>query len=222
MCGRFVRSSSGVELFREFGLSGHIPKLTARYNIAPSQMIDVIVRDADELRLGPMRWGIELHPGKPAPINARAETVAQRFREPFARRRCLIPADGFYEWAVVGGRKVPHFFRLRSRAPFGFAGIWTAATDKAGERIGTFALVTCEPNDVVRPVHDRMPVIIARDGRSAWLDPATSTSALKKLLAPVGSHLMEAWEVSPAVNSPRNDSEECVKAVRACAMSATR
>lgn len=213
MCGRFVRSSSGVEIFREFGLSGPAPQTAPRYNVAPSQSIDTIVRDQEQLRLGPMRWGIELGSGKPAPINARGETVAQRFAVPFARRRCLIPADGFYEWAVVGGRKVPHFFCLRSRSPFAFAGIWSAATDKNGERIGTCALITCAPNDVVRPVHDRMPVILLRETRAAWLDPTTPVTALKDLLVPIDACLMEQWEVSTAVNSPRNDYEECVRPV---------
>ena len=189
-----------------------------RYNIAPSQTVEAIILDGAELRLGPMRWGFASASGKdprPAPINARAETVATMglFREAFRRRRCLVVADGFYEWRKDGPRKTPHFIHLRSGRPFGFAGIWSFDHAAVGTRVATCAIVTCAPNALLAPIHNRMPVILPAVARERWLDPHADEGELRALLAPLPAEEMDAYEVSPFVNAPRNDSPECLHRV---------
>ena len=219
MCGRFSRTSSGDVLADEFGVAQFVGvDLSPRYNIAPSQTVEAIIRDGTATRLGPMRWGFTASSAQerlPAPINARAETVATtpRFRDAFRRRRCLIVADGFYEWRKDGPRKTPQFIRLRSGRPFGFAGIWSFHRDAAGTRVATCAIVTCVPNALMAPIHNRMPVILPAAARDRWLDPSADEVMLRELLAPLPAEKMEAYEVSPFVNSPRNDSPECVRRI---------
>jgi putative SOS response-associated peptidase YedK len=189
-----------------------------RYNIAPSQNVEAIINDGAELRMGPMRWGFTAaatRDAKPPPINARAETIATMglFREAFQRRRCLIVADGFYEWRKDGQRKTPHFIHLRSGHPFGFAGIWSTIRTDIGQRVGTCVILTCMPNELMAPIHNRMPVIVPAAARDRWLDPRSDQGELRALLAPLPPREMEAYEVSTFVNSPRNDSPECVRRV---------
>ena len=190
MCGRFVRTSPRPVLADEFGVTQFVNvDLSPRYNIAPSQTVETILRDGPEKRLGPMKWGF-VSPSatdtKLAPINARAETVATTplFREAFRRRRCLVVADGFYEWRKDGKRKTPYFIHLRSHRPFGFAGIWTATRTPMGQRIGTCAILTCTPNELMEPIHNRMPVILPVRAREEWLDPTTDMVQLRGSLCP--------------------------------------
>ena len=214
MCGRFTRTSSRDVLASEFGITTFINvDLSPRYNIAPSQPVEAIIRHGEETRLGPMTWAFRSTNSALAPINARAETVAVSplFREAFHRRRCLVVADGFYEWQRNGRTKTPYFIHLRSARPFGFAGIFSMLRTEAGERMATCAIVTCRANELMAPIHDRMPVIVPPDARERWLDPRTSEGELRGLLVPLASDEMDAYVVSTLVNSPDNDSVECVR-----------
>jgi putative SOS response-associated peptidase YedK len=157
-----------------------------------------------------MKWGFRSTNPRLAPINARAETVATSplFREAFHRRRCLVVADGFYEWQRNGRTKTPYFIHLRSARPFGFAGIFSMLRTEAGERMATCAIVTCRANELMAPIHDRMPVIVPPDARERWLDPRTSEGELRGLLVPLASDEMDAYVVSTLVNSePVNENE---------------
>ncbi len=133
--------------------------------------------------------------------------------EAFRRRRCLIVADGFYEWRNDGARKTPYFIRLRSGRPFGFAGIWSLHRTAVGGRSATCAILTCSPNELMAPIHDRMPVILPAGARDRCLDPGAKEPDLRSLLVPLPGEEMEAYAVSAFVNSPRNDSPQCVQRV---------
>lgn len=220
MCGRFTVAVSAELLLDEFGVEPP-EDFKPRYNVAPQQDVPVIGRNAEgEDRFAMLRWG--LVPGwaksprdVKSTINARAETLLDRptFREPFLHRRCLVVADGFYEWLREGGVRQPWLFRLANGRPFAFAGLWDSWTDEDGNRLFSCAIVTSRANGVVAPVHDRMPVILDRDARIEWLDPATDTAALQRLLAPVPDARLTGRTVSTAVNSVANDSPECVEPV---------
>jgi putative SOS response-associated peptidase YedK len=146
-------------------------------------------------------------------INARADTVDTKpaFRSAFRKRRCLMAADGFYEWQQLDGRKQPWYFHLKGGDPFAFAGLWEVRSDAEGRPIETCALVTTEPNDVVRPVHDRMPVILDPAAYALWLDPSAETEALKNLLRPAPAEGMEGYRVGLYVNNARNEGPQCVQ-----------
>jgi putative SOS response-associated peptidase YedK len=202
----------------EFGVTSVVNvDLEPRYNIAPTQSVESIVRNGNELRLGPMSWGFRLSAAAkgPSPINARSETVATSplFREAFQRRRCLVVADGFYEWRAGGARKRPYFIRLRSGRPFGLAGIWAGHRSEAGAKVATCAILTCRPNDLVAEIHNRMPVIVPPENREQWLNQRTSLVEIAGLLTPLPAQEMEAYEVSPLVNSARHDGPECMRPV---------
>jgi putative SOS response-associated peptidase YedK len=214
MCGRFARTSSRDVLATEFGVTTFVNvDLSPRYNVAPSQPVEAVIRHGEEKRLGPMTWGFRSAPSTLAPINARAETVATSpmFREAFHRRRCLVVADGFYEWQRNGRTKTPYFIHLRSARPFGFAGIFSMRRTEEGNRMATCAVVTCAANDLMATIHNRMPVIVPPDARERWLDPRTSEGDLRELLVPLSSDELDAYVVSTLVNSPENDSVECVR-----------
>jgi putative SOS response-associated peptidase YedK len=212
MCGRFARTSSREVIAAELGVTRFTDlDLAPRYNIAPSQPLEVIVADGGERRLGPMKWGLST-PARAPQINARSENVATQplFREAFRRRRCLVVADGFYEWRKDGAAKTPFFLHLRSGRPFAFAGIWVPSRDPQAP-LASCALLTCAPNALVAPIHDRMPVILPPGARDLWLDPAASEGDLKAVLAPLSAAEMEAYEVSSLVGSPKNDSPELIR-----------
>jgi putative SOS response-associated peptidase YedK len=219
MCGRFARTSSREVIVEEFCLARCVDvDLRPRYNIAPSQFVEAVISDGAERRLGPMKWGFVPSSATEltlAPINARAETVATTplFREAFRRRRCLVVADGFYEWRKDGRRKTPHFIHLRSQQPFGFAGIWSMHRAPVGTKVATCAILTCAPNELMAPIHNRMPVILPAVARNGWLDPNAREVDLRALLVPFPPEEMEAYAVSTLVNAPRNDSPECVRPV---------
>ena len=163
-----------------------------------------------------MHWGLVPYHAKDAAkpiINARAETLAQRpaFRGLLPRRRCLVPADGFYEWRREGRFRTPMRFTLRDGQPFAFAGLWDRWLQPDGTPLYSFTIVTTNPNSVLEPVHNRMPVILLPEDEAGWLDPATTDpAALSPLLNPFPAELMEGYCVSRAVNSPVNDSPECI------------
>ncbi len=225
MCGRFALWSLVRALMEEFDLDGPLPDVAPRYNIAPTQQVPLVVRREGGNRLVEMRWGLVAHWSKEAssraPINARSETAAEKptFRTPLRRRRALVPSDAFYEWRRPrgGGRKVPMLIRLRSQEPMALAGIYDVWRPPGGEggQVESFAILTTGPNGLMAPIHDRMPVIVARGDRARWLDPELQDPAeLTTILAPYPEGEMEAFEVSTAVNSPANDHPELVEPVR--------
>ncbi|GMU66122.1 MAG: DUF159 family protein [Acidobacteriota bacterium] len=221
MCGRYVLSVPGDLLASAFGLE-EVPELTPRYNVAPSQVMP-IVRGTEEggRELAYARWGLVPHWAKEVAIgnrliNARAEGLADKpsFRDSFKRRRCLIPANGFYEWQKVGPKKQPWLLRLAGGAPFAFAGLWSSWSDpESRESLETFAIVTTEPNPLAARIHDRMPVILPDAARTAWLDPRTGRERLLGLLVAYPAAEMEAFPVSTRVNSPANDDAACVEPI---------
>jgi len=219
VCGRISRTSPRETIAAEFGVTQFAEiDFRPRYNVAPSETLATIIRVDDEKRLGPMRWGFvsaSAKDSKLAPINARAETVASSvmFRDAFRRRRCLVVADGFYEWRKDGRTKTPFFVQLRSGRPFGLAGLWSPRRAERGARSASCAIVTCTPNELMARIHDRMPVILPAAARERWLDPMASESELRGLLVPLPAPDLEAFEVSTLVNSPRNDSPLCTRPV---------
>ncbi len=191
------------------------PSIEPRYNIAPSQEVVVVRQSEERRRLEWMRWGLVSGGGKSPPkqvINARRETIESRpmFREAFRRARCLIPADGFYEWAKGPSGRQPHHFRVGDGDLFAFAGLWRWWVDPEGREIPTCALVTTDANALVAPIHDRMPVILTADRFRLWLDREAPASALKEALVPFPARQMTSMAVSRLVNSPFNDSPDCL------------
>ncbi|MDQ3802891.1 MAG: SOS response-associated peptidase [Acidobacteriota bacterium] len=215
MCGRFAQRSPSKRIAEKFKVE-EVPPLAERYNVAPAQQVLVIreaagVREATFFKWGLVpRWAKDPAIGNKL-INARSETVTEKpsFREAFTRRRCLIPADGFYEWQRAGGRKQPYFFKMRDWGPFGFAGLWERWEGEGGEVINSCTILTTEANDVLRPVHDRMPVILRPEDHELWLEAEVGKSDLVKgLLRPYPSAEMLGYPVGVLVNSPRNQGVE--------------
>ena len=224
MCGRFTLRASASVIAEQFALF-EVPPFTARFNIAPTQSVPVI-------RLGPerpeprrelvwLRWGL-VPSWAQGPsvgsrlINARAETAADKpaFRTAIRQRRCLVAADGFYEWQRAGRAKQAFFIHFRDDRPFAFAGLWEAWEGPQPSRLETCTLLTTEANDLIRPIHDRMPVILPPDGYPSWLDPAIQDPRqLMPLLVPCPSGQLEAYPVGGFVNSPSHDAPRCVERI---------
>ena len=213
MCGRFTLTTELREVAERFCVS---PSATAdfkpRFNIAPSQSV-IVIGDDGRRSLQSMQWGLIPHWAKdPAlgnrRINARSETLVEKpsFCEALKKRRCLIPADGFYEWRKVGKAKQPVRIVLKSRAPFGLAGLWDRWISLEKKEILTCTIITTAANELIQEFHDRMPALLQRDDEARWLDPAqTDPLQLLPLLKPYPSELMEYYPVSRQVNSPRVD-----------------
>jgi putative SOS response-associated peptidase YedK len=216
MCGRFNQTASGEEMAEAFELD-EVPSLTPRYNIAPTQPVPVVRLQSGTSRraLVTLKWGLVPAGslgGERGFINARCETAWERpsFREAFARRRCLVPATGFYEWQKTEGkRRQPWLLRLAAGGVFAFAGLWEPP---AGDEVSaTFTILTTEPNELAARVHDRMPVIVAPADYPAWLDAkVTSAPPLRALLRPFPGAAMTAFPVSTAVNNPAVDDPSCI------------
>lgn len=213
MCGRYTLTDPDPRLLRfRFGLleSAEIEQ-EPRFNVAPTDPVLAIRLSPDgEREPGVLRWGLIPHNANPETfdrllINARAETVAEApsFREAFLTHRCLIVADGFYEWRAEETGKKPVWITRPDHEPFAFAGLWAAARRSDGSGLHSCAIVTCEPGEVVAPIHDRMPVILDRDGEGTWIDPGATPEALLTLLAPTDE--LDVTEVSDAVNDVRQD-----------------
>lgn len=219
MCGRFTLRTSPAVLAEVFELLRE-PELTPRYNIAPTQPVAVIRGAGSGRELTMMHWGLvpswEKDPsGAARRINARSEKVwtTPAFRSAFRHRRCLVPADGFYEWKKVGTKKQPYYFTLRSGEPFAFAALWEHWGHN-GSALHTCAILTGEPNELAGQIHDRMPVILRPEDYDRWLDPREKDpDALQQLLTPYPAEEMSMQAVSRVVNSPRNDSPECIESV---------
>lgn len=223
MCGRYTLTTPPQVLAEYFGLDTVPTHLVPRRNIAPTQPVAVVRALPDGTRhLDLVRWGLIPSWAKDARIgtrliNARAESAAQKpaFRAALRHRRCLVPADGFYEWRKAGSRKQPYWVGFEGRAPFAFAGLWEHWEDRdAGHVLESCAILTTDANALVRRLHDRMPVILPPDAWSAWLDPRNEdTAALARLLAPCPEHGMIAYPVSRAVNNPRNEAPDLLEPV---------
>ncbi len=217
MCGRFSLVSEIGELQGRFEFAGAGLPLAPRYNIAPSQPL-LAVLNGGERRAALLRWGLIPSWAKSASvgnrlINARAETVAERpsFRTALARRRCLVLADGFYEWQRTGKARKPMRIIMKSGEPFAFAGLWDSWRDPEGEIVRSCTIITTAANELLRPVHERMPVILPRELEPFWLDDdVRDTGALSNVLAPYPVEAMEMYEVSSLVNRPSNDGPEVV------------
>jgi putative SOS response-associated peptidase YedK len=224
MCGRFTLTVPGEALAEHFQLT-EAPGVVARYNIAPTQPV-AAVRDPANGKgreLTYLHWGL-IPPWAGDPkigsrlINARAETVAEKpaFRAAFKYRRCLVPASGFYEWQKLNGKKQPVFIRLRDDELFAFAGLWEVWRGPDGEEIESCTLLTTAANDLIRPVHDRMPVILRPEDYDLWLDREIQQPArLQSLLRPFDPAAMTFFPVSPRVNSPGNEGPECIAPITA-------
>jgi putative SOS response-associated peptidase YedK len=218
MCARFTLRSPADLLAERFGLL-QPPDLKARYNIAPSQLIPVIGTKAGSKARGlaMFKWGFVPHWAQgdagTKPVNARAESVATTpmFSESFRLRRCIVPADGFYEWKTVNKKKLPVHFRLKTGEPFGFAGLWDVWNGPNG-KVFSCAIVTTTPNELTREVHDRMPVILARGDEAAWLDPVNNNpDVLLPMLKSYPAGEMEAVQVNPALNKPSFEGSACLE-----------
>ena len=212
MCGRYSLIADLGELARQFEFDGDWLTFESAYNIAPTQEVLTVV-GGETRRGGFMRWGLIPHWAKNASIgsrmiNARAETVAEKpaFRDALRRRRCLVLADGFYEWQRTGGAKRPMRIVMRSGEPFAFAGLWSVWRDPSGNAVPSCTIITTAANDLLRPIHDRMPVVLPKDLEELWLDLSVEdASTLTSIMAPYPADALEAYEVSSLVNSFAND-----------------
>jgi putative SOS response-associated peptidase YedK len=217
MCGRFTLQVSAAGLAEEFGIDIELLEHSASYNVAPTQEVLTLINEGDGPRPSLVKWGLVPHWAKGTSktlINVRSETIAEKptFKASFRRRRCLILADGFFEWRKEGSRKVPMYIRLREGRPFGFAGIYDRSETPEGGEVTRCAIITTESNELIGRIHDRMPVIVPREARAAWLDPnIQDDEELLPILGPFDPELMEAFEVSDLVNSPRNNTPEVIE-----------
>ncbi|MCB9774756.1 MAG: SOS response-associated peptidase [Nitrospiraceae bacterium] len=219
MCGRFTRKENFQHLAELLGLKV-FPPLSPRYNIAPSQMVACVrinpesgQRECMELKWGLVpSWAKDPSIGNKL-INARGETVAEKpaFRKAFKQQRCLVWADGFYEWKEEGNIKQPYYVRFKDQRLFSFAGLWERWEKNEAHPLETCTLITTAPNAVMEPIHHRMPVILSSKDYADWLDPSLQTiERVNALLRPCPPEEMEAYAVSQLVNNPRNDRPECV------------
>lgn len=226
MCGRYTSTTAAADLAAYFDVDEVVaPELGDRYNVAPTDEVYAVAQSSTgPRRLGTFRWGLVPFWAKDPSvgsrmINARAESVLDKpaFRRPFERSRCIIPADGFYEWQAVEGRKrkQPWYFRRRDGDVMAFAGLWTSWRPDHGSdegRIVSCTIITAGANETVRPVHDRMPVLLPPSAWARWLDPADhDTGTLTSLLVPAPPELLDAVAVGDAVSNVRNDGPQLLE-----------
>lgn len=222
MCGRFTLRASAHEVAKAFQLELDF-ELTPRHNIAPTQQVAAIRFDPEsaQRRIEFLHWGlVPAWADDPSigsrMINARGETVAEKpsFRKAFKSRRCLVVADGYYEWRKIGAKKQPYHITLRNNGPFAFAGLWErwrGTKTLGGEPLESCAIITTSANAEMKSLHDRMPVILSPIDYSSWLDPTEAdVEKLKSLLEPAPASELRVRPVSAIVNNPRNDSPECL------------
>jgi putative SOS response-associated peptidase YedK len=221
MCGRFTLTLSPEDLqaaFPNFDIPSDVPP---SYNIAPSQPIPVVVNDGTN-KLDFYTWGLipswtkPENFGKYSLINARSETAAEKpsFRSSFKRKRCLILCDGFFEWSKSnsGKGKTPYYISMKDHSAFAFAGLWETWNSPDGGSIKTACILTTQPNLLVKPIHDRMPVILSSDSYQVWLNEKEVQPAdLQELMKPYPDEAMQAYPVSTYVNSPKNNSPQCIQ-----------
>jgi putative SOS response-associated peptidase YedK len=225
MCGRFVSASSPDEIARYFDAEAPEALLEPSYNVAPTNDVYAVLDDGGVRRLDAFHWGLvpiwakDPRQGSKM-INARAETLAAKnaYKPAFKRRRCIIPADGFYEWKKIPGQKTkqPHFIHRPDGEPLAFAGLWEVwrGPDKQGDPLRSCTIVTTSANETMQPLHDRMPVILPASAWEEWLDPANDDiETLGKLLVPAPPELIVTHPVSTEVNSVRNKGAELIEPV---------
>jgi putative SOS response-associated peptidase YedK len=223
MCGRYRLSKDGKQIVEDFAVEGEV-EWSPRYNIAPSEMIPTIrqhrTRPVRTFALA--RWGLIPSWAKDAAIgfrtiNAMSETAASKpaFKQAMQWRRCLIPADGFYEWKTLGAKqKQPYSFGMADDSTFAFAGLWDKWRDPQGNVVESCTILTTKPNALVSEIHDRMPAILRREGYDCWLDPGIVEPArVADLLLPFDPRLMKKYPVSTRVNSVKNDGPDCAKEI---------
>ncbi len=219
MCGRFALHSPPVRLQGQFGTTNEIA-VKPRYNIAPSQSVPVVCVVEDQRIMVSARWGLipswaKVDDKLPQPINAKVETAAIKpmFRQAFRRSRILVPADAFYEWKVVVGKKQPFLIHMKDGLPFGMGGLLEYWGTSDGE-ILTFTILTTIANALMKDIHERMPVIIQPEHYKTWLDPQlTDVSKIQSMLTPYPEAPMEAYPVSTRVNDPKNDTSDLTAAL---------
>lgn len=219
MCGRFTLTIDPAELQEKYGNTEFPQKFAPRFNIAPSQPVLAIPNDGQN-KADFFVWGLIPSWAKDPSIgnrliNARGETLAEKpsFRGGYKYKRCLVLADGFYEWKAQPGTKIkiPHFIHIKDRQPFAFAGLWDEWFSPDGTQIRSCTIITTEPNELMASIHNRMPVILPRDAYAKWLDTAPQNAdALQPLITPYPAEEMAAYPVSTLVNNPKNDLAECV------------
>jgi putative SOS response-associated peptidase YedK len=222
MCGRFTLKAAAMSLKELFDLAD-VPTLPLRYNIAPTQNVAAVRQISGQpcRELTMLRWGLIPSWAKDRTIgnrliNARADTVAEKpsFRSAYRQRRCLVVADGFYEWMKDNGKKQPYYIRLADGSPFAIAGLWEHWQGADGEIIDSCTLLTTEANDLMRPIHERMPVILPRQAYAQWLDPTVQRpEQIAPLLKPYPSEELIAGRVGMQVNNPRNEESSCVEPI---------
>jgi putative SOS response-associated peptidase YedK len=218
MCGRYTLATPVERLAEEFGFENSSVDLPPNYNVAPTQGVAAVLEEGGQRRLEVLRWGL-IPPWADDPqigsrmINARAETAPEKpsFRRAFRDQRCLIPADGFYEWKRTNGSKQPYYIHMKEGRPFAFAGLWESWKEEDGPEIRSCTILTTRPNHLAGEIHDRMPVILAHDTYDVWLDPGSDRDELTGLLAPYPEDEMEAYPVSRFVNSPSNNDPRCIE-----------
>lgn len=221
MCGRYTLKTPPEAIASHFAVA-EFSELRTRFNIAPTQLAPaVLCMESGRRSMAMLRWGLVPHWAKDASmgvrmINARVETISEKpaFREPFKSRRCLVPADGFYEWEKQGTERTPYYFQLSESQPFGMAGLWDEWHDPNGSPLHTFTIITREANAAVAPIHERMPVIVSPSDYEAWL--SGETMSVEDRLALLDSALSEQLtrhEVGRAVGNPRHDAPDCIEPV---------
>jgi putative SOS response-associated peptidase YedK len=218
MCGRYTLTSA-PEAIRALFRYTEQPNFPPRYNVAPTQPIPIVRLVEGNRHFALVRWGLLPSWVKDPKsftllINARGESADEKpaFRAAMKRRRCLIPADGFYEWQKAGERKRPFYVRAKSGKPLAFAGLWETWTGPNGEELETGTIVTTAANKTLAPIHDRMPVIVPPDGFDLWLDTANvDAKTAAALIAPAPENLLEAFEISTAVNRVANDNPKLIE-----------
>lgn len=219
MCGRFTFAVTPEMFMQRYNLEQLSFDLEPRYNIAPSQMIPAVLQERGQNRAGQLKWGLVPRWAQDERIgfkmiNARAETVADKpaFREAFRRKRCILPADGFYEWKRVDGSKQPMRIMLKSEQVFSMAGLYETWTAPDGRKVHSCTVITTKPNELVQDIHDRMPVILRPEDEDLWLNrEAFDPDLLQSLLRPFPADEMTAYPVAAMVGNVRNDLPECIR-----------
>ncbi|HPP16688.1 MAG TPA: SOS response-associated peptidase [Dictyoglomaceae bacterium] len=221
MCGRFtlIQVEKIPERF-DAKIFGEV-NLRKRYNISPGQPVPLVFQESPN-KIEEMIWGLIPHwasdpSTSKALINARSDSLLEKpaFKESFLKRRCLVPADGFYEWKLAGKEKIPHYIRMKDSSLFAFAGLYDIWKDKDGKVIKTFTIITTEPNSLLKNIHNRMPVILREEDEKIWVNKEEKdVDKLLSILKPYPPELMEAYPVSKKVNSNNNDSEDLIKPIK--------
>lgn len=217
MCGRYTLRANSEKLIRRFGITFGAMDWSPRFNVAPTQVMPIIRAVEGGRELAPARWGLIPSWAKDAAIgnrmiNARSETAAEKpaFRAPLAQRRCLVPADGFYEWQKTSAtRKQPYLITMADGEPFGMAGLWERWRDPDGQDVDSFTILTTAANAAMRPIHERMPVILTPARYASWLDPRKQDVA--DLMTALPDDALVMHPVSTRVNNPRVDDAACVE-----------